>query len=247
MRRPARTASTVSSICPSVNITFPFIMMLSRATTVSQRRITGHSNTGNGGTANGGGHNHSGNNSDGLKHANCKQCVDTQEAFVQSLADDAVSIDGTDYLPVGKPNSYKDYELIYYINDVTIENEQVLVEYGAAGTATGTYEYGLQRLSVEYVNEAKEYYLYNGTGNVTQTTAENGSMFLRYTYDPFGNVTSINAPMTVDIDDLNRYTYNGEDYDYNTGLQYLRARYYSTSAGSFISQDYLSWRFAKSA
>jgi len=163
--------------------------------------------------------------------------VDTQEAFVQSLADDAVSIDGTDYLPVGKPNSYKDYELIYYINDVTIDNEEVLVEYGAAGTATGTYEYGLQRLSVEYVNEAKEYYLYNGTGNVTQTNAENGSMFLRYTYDPFGNITSINAPMTVDIDDLNRYTYNGEDYDYNTGLQYLRARYYSTGTGSFISQD----------
>ena len=75
--------------------------------------------------------------------------MDTQEAFVQSLADDAVSIDGTDYLPVGKPNSYKDYELIYYINDVTIDNEEVLVEYGAAGTATGTYEYGLQRLSVE--------------------------------------------------------------------------------------------------
>jgi len=109
-------------------------------------------------------------------------------------------------------NSYRDYELIYYINDVTIDNEEVLVEYGAVGTATGTYEYGLQRLSVEHVNEAKEYYLYNGTGNVTQTTAENGSMFLRYTY-------------------------NGEDYDYNTGLQYLRARYYSTGTGNFISQD----------
>lgn len=198
---------------------------------------TGHSNTGNGGTTNGGGHNHTGNNSDGLKHANCKQCVDDQSAFVQQMADETVSIDGKDYLPVGKPNSYKDYELIYYINDVTIENEQVLVEYGANGTATGTYEYGLQCLSVEYVNEAKEYYLYNGTGNVTQTTAQNGSIFLRYTYDPFGNVTNINAPMTVDIDDLNRYTYNGEDYDFNTGLQYLRARYYNTSTGSFISQD----------
>ena len=45
---------------------------------------------------------------------------------------------------------------------------------------------------------------------MTQTTAQNSSMFLRYTYDPFGNVESINAPMVVDIDDLNRYTYNGE-------------------------------------
>ena len=74
-------------------------------------------------------------------------------------------------------------------------------------------------------------------GNVVQTTAQNGSAFLRYTYDAFGNISSIRAPMTVDIDDLNRYTYNGEDYDYNTGLQYLRARYYDTSVGSFISQD----------
>ena len=95
----------------------------------------------------------------------------------------------------------------------------------------------MQRLSVEYVNEAKEYYLYNGTGNATQTTAENGSAFLRYTYDAFGNISSIRAPMTVDIDDLNRYTYNGEDYDYNTDLQYLRARYYRTGTGNFISQD----------
>ena len=62
-------------------------------------------------------------------------------------------------------------------------------------------------------------------------------MFLRQTYDPFGNSTKIRSPLTVDIDDLNRYTYNGEDYDYNTGLQYLRARYYNTSTGSFISQD----------
>ena len=187
--------------------------------------VTGHSSTSNGGgNGSDGQHNHTGNNSDGLKHANCKQCLDEQEAFVQSLADDAVTIDGVDYLPVGKPNSYKDYELIYYINDVTIANEEVLVEYGANGTATGTYEYGLQRLYVEYVNEAKEYYLYNGTGSVTQTTAQNGSMFLRYTYDPFGIVESINAPMTVDIDDLNRYTFNGEDR-----LQPHRARYYNTS------------------
>ena len=62
-------------------------------------------------------------------------------------------------------------------------------------------------------------------------------MFLRQTYDPFGNSTKIRSPLTVDIDDLNRYTYNDEDYDFNTGLQYLRVRYYNTSTGSFISQD----------
>ena len=127
--------------------------------------------------------------------------------------------------------------MISYINDVTIENVQVLVEYGANGTPTGTYEYGVERLSVEYVNSAKEYYLYSGTGSVVQTSEQNGSLFLRQTYDPFGNSTKIRSPLTVDIDDLNRYTYNGEDYDYNTGLQYLRARYYSTITGNFISQD----------
>ena len=111
------------------------------------------------------------------------------------------------------------------------------MEYGANGTPTGTYEYGVERLSVEYVNSAKEYYLYSGTGSVVQTSEQNGSLFLRQTYDPFGNSTKIRSPLTVDIDDLNRYTYNGEDYDYNTGLQYLRARYYNTSTGSFISQD----------
>ena len=70
----------------------------------------------------------------------------------------------------------------------------------------------------------KKYYIYNGTGNVIKFTASNGLMFLRYTCDPFGNVESIKAPMVVDIDDLNRYTYNGEDR-----LQPHRARYYNTS------------------
>ncbi len=206
---------------------------------------TGHSNTGNGKknttTTTNKVHNHTGNNSYGTKHANCKVCSDeakqSNQDFVQSLADDTVVVAGKELLPIGKENSYKKYELISYINDVTIENVQVLVEYGANGTPTGTYEYGLERLSVEYVNSAKEYYLYSGTGSVVQTSEQNGSLFLRQTYDPFGNSTKIRSPLTVDIDDLNRYTYNGEDYDYNTGLQYLRARYYSTSTGNFISQD----------
>jgi RHS repeat-associated protein len=198
------------------------------------------------------GHNHTGDNKDGCKHALCKllsvaeKAIGTvrttsNEQYVKNLTDMSVIFSADDslieFLPVNDVNVYKKYELIAYINDITMEYEKPLVEYSGRGTATGTYEYGLERLSVEYVNGYMENYLYNGAGSVVQTTMENGSLFLRYTYGAFGEPHDIRAPLKVDLNDLNRYTYNAEDYDYNTGLQYLRARYYQPQNGNFITQD----------
>lgn len=50
-------------------------------------------------------------------------------------------------------------------------------------------------------------------------------------YDAFGNENSNNT------DDSNSFGYNGEYLDRETGLIYLRARYYDPSIGRFISED----------
>lgn len=50
-------------------------------------------------------------------------------------------------------------------------------------------------------------------------------------YDAFGNENSDNT------DDSNSFGYNGEYLDRETGLIYLRARYYDPSIGRFISED----------
>jgi len=53
----------------------------------------------------------------------------------------------------------------------------------------------------------------------------------RYTYDAYGNAISDNG------EDDNPYRYCGESYDEETGLYYLRARYYDPSIGRFMSED----------
>ena len=53
----------------------------------------------------------------------------------------------------------------------------------------------------------------------------------RYTYDAYGNAIRDNG------EDDNPYRYCGENYDEETGLYYLRARYYDPSIGRFMSED----------
>ena len=51
-----------------------------------------------------------------------------------------------------------------------------------------------------------------------------------YTYDAFGN-------QTEEAEDMNPFRYSGEYYDAETGLIYLRARYYDSGVGGFTSAD----------
>jgi len=75
------------------------------------------------------------------------------------------------------------------------------------------------------------YYLYNGHGDVVQTVSEDGEIENQYDYDIFGNPT-----LTVESY-VNSIRYAGEYYDAETGLYYLRARYYDPYIGRFISED----------
>lgn len=70
----------------------------------------------------------------------------------------------------------------------------------------------------------------------------------RYSYDPHGSVTAINGVEVYSYDAFgnqiadnpayaNPFRYCGEYFDQETGLIYLRARYYDSSIGRFISED----------
>ena len=74
------------------------------------------------------------------------------------------------------------------------------------------------------------YYLYNGHGDVVQIIDRAGNIVNRYEYDEWGNSNQIE---TI----ANDFKYCGEIYDDETGLYYLRARYYDPSMGRFISED----------
>ncbi|TAH64860.1 MAG: RHS repeat protein, partial [Anaerolineaceae bacterium] len=77
----------------------------------------------------------------------------------------------------------------------------------------------------------KYYYLYNAHGDVTSLIDSKGNIAVTYDYDAFGNVLG----KTGDAD--NFITYNGYQYDDETGLYYLNARYYDSTIARFITED----------
>ncbi len=75
------------------------------------------------------------------------------------------------------------------------------------------------------------YYLYNGHGDVVQMVDRNGNVVNNYTYDEWGNITASSETVS------NSFKYAGEVYDSETGLYYLRARYYDPTVGRFFNED----------
>lgn len=67
-------------------------------------------------------------------------------------------------------------------------------------------------------------------GTTLALTDANGNLATNYTYDPFGNVSSSDAPNT------NSFQFTGREND-NGGLYFYRARYYKPSFQRFASQD----------
>ena len=66
--------------------------------------------------------------------------------------------------------------------------------------------------------------------DVTKLVNSSGTVVVDYTYDAFGNQTS-------ETEDSNPFRYAGEYWDSESGLIYLRARYYDAGIGSFTQED----------
>ncbi|MFD1988813.1 RHS repeat domain-containing protein, partial [Paenibacillus nicotianae] len=75
------------------------------------------------------------------------------------------------------------------------------------------------------------YYLFNGHGDVVQMLDTSGAIVNSYGYDEWGNI--VKQQETVS----NTFKYAGEAYDSETGLYYLKARYYDPSQGRFLNED----------
>ena len=134
----------------------------------------------------------------------------------------------------------RSYDLTEHVNDTNREYTQVLSADIINSGATESYSYAEnQRLSRNNVwNEARgvdhnetSYYLYDGRGSVTANTWYNGMVTNAYQYDPYGEVSLSSA----DHEDF--YGYNAESYNPNTGLEYLRSRYYNADMGRFFQED----------
>ncbi|MDF2540146.1 MAG: repeat-associated core domain protein, partial [Herbinix sp.] len=75
------------------------------------------------------------------------------------------------------------------------------------------------------------YYLYNAHGDVTALIDAQGNIAVTYDYDAFGNILSESGTAN------NSIKYAGYQFDEESGLYYLNARYYDSVTARFITED----------
>ncbi len=94
---------------------------------------------------------------------------------------------------------------------------------------THSYLYGNGRIA-QYIGTSAEYFLGDALGSVRQLADASGNVTLSQSFQPYGEVLdSAGSASTA-------YGFTGEWTD-NTGLVYLRARYYAPTISRFMTRD----------
>lgn len=118
----------------------------------------------------------------------------------------------------------------YLVDDRNLTGYAQVLEEISGGTVQRVYTYGLNRISQSQAS-GTSFYRYDGHGSVRLLTDTTGTVTDQFDYDAFGNII-IQTGTTPNV-----YLYSGEQNDPNLGFYYLRARYFSTSRGRFLTQD----------
>ncbi len=98
--------------------------------------------------------------------------------------------------------------------------------------ASTAYVYGFGGLPLEQVNGSTVLWLHQDQlGSTRMVSDSSGASQATYTYGPYGNVTASSGTIT------NPMRFASQYQDSESGLYYLRLRYYDFGTGQFISQD----------
>ena len=84
---------------------------------------------------------------------------------------------------------------------------------------------------------AKYAYVQNLQGDIVGIIDSLGNEVVKYTYDAWGKPLFTTGPLAASLGKLNPFRYRSYVYDEETGLYYLRSRYYSPTWGRFINGD----------
>jgi RHS repeat-associated protein len=107
---------------------------------------------------------------------------------------------------------------------------QVLEERADSGALVARHQYGIGLLSSTR-NGVESFPLVDGQTSVRQLADPAGQVTAHYAYDAFGNEIATSGSTQNDS------RYIGQALDSETGLYYLRERYYDPGAGRFLGRD----------
>ena len=98
------------------------------------------------------------------------------------------------------------------------------------------YDGSGQLMAIRYKG-ADYYYIRNGLMTITGLVDANGTAVVNYFYDSWGNMLNITGSMAASLGKDNPYRFKGYYYDEETGMYYLKSRYYQPEICRFISAD----------
>ena len=136
----------------------------------------------------------------------------------------------------------------YYAGDLLVAqfDGEYLVNfiYDQKGEAIG-FAYSIILANNEILEGDYCYYVKNAQGDILGFYSMFINIYREYTYDAWGNVTGVyneHGDPVTNLNDtayLNPLRYRGYYYDDETGLYYLRSRYYNPEWGRFVCADSL--------
>ena len=80
-------------------------------------------------------------------------------------------------------------------------------------------------------------YIHNLQGDVIGLFDNSGALVVKYKYNVWGKLIAITGSLTATLGKYNPFRYRGYVYDEETGLYYLRSRYYNVEKGRFSNGD----------
>ncbi|HEX5057246.1 MAG TPA: RHS repeat-associated core domain-containing protein, partial [Gammaproteobacteria bacterium] len=112
------------------------------------------------------------------------------------------------------------------------DDQSVLLQTDDAGNTLSKYDYGPDHLlSLNNVTEGTQFYLFDALGSVTNLIKPGGAIQARYQYDAWGTIRNKVG------DSENVFGFTGHEMDTESGLIYMKARFYDPDLGQFLSQD----------
>jgi RHS repeat-associated protein len=116
------------------------------------------------------------------------------------------------------------------LRDYLWSGDEIVKEYDESGTPQASYLLGLGREATR-VDGAWHFYVTDAQGSTVFLVDAAGNVSASYDYDDWGNLTSSTGSV------YNPFLYTGQQFDADTGLYYLRARFYAPDIGRFTSRD----------
>jgi len=117
------------------------------------------------------------------------------------------------------------------------DGDNLIEETNATGGVVARYE---QTQNVDEPlamlrSAATSYYHADGLGSITSLSNGAGTLAQTYTFDSFGKATATSGSLT------NPFQFTGREFDSETGLYFLRNRYYDSQSGRFLNEDPLGF------